>query len=89
LCVEFANSWLGGMMPQDSDRHKEALVGPQVTATEANLRLGYLFSRARFAGERTVITHRGRPIAAIVPIADLDRLTGGETSPDDGASRAA
>jgi prevent-host-death family protein len=30
--------------------------------------------RARYAGERTIITIRGRPAAAIVSLADLDRL---------------
>ena len=31
-------------------------------------------SRARWRGERTVITVRGKPAAALVPLADLEQL---------------
>lgn len=58
----------------DSDRKDTTDSLPRVSATEANLRLGYLISRATYAGERTVIVRRGEPVAALVPIADLERL---------------
>ena len=41
---------------------------------EAREHLADLVNRAAYAGERPVLTRRGRPIAAIVPIADLHRL---------------
>jgi len=31
-------------------------------------------SRVRFGNERIVLTRRGKPVAALVPIADLQRL---------------
>lgn len=34
-----------------------------------------LVNRAAYAGERILITCNGRPKAAIVPMADLERLT--------------
>ena len=46
------------------------------TATIDDLRRSYgdLLRRVQPGGERIIITRRGRPIAALVPTADLDRL---------------
>ena len=35
-----------------------------------------LVSRAAYVGERFLITRNGKPIAALVPASDLDRLNG-------------
>lgn len=37
-------------------------------------RLGETLGRVRFAGERLVLTTHGTPIAAVVPLDDLERL---------------
>ena len=46
----------------------------QMTTNEARANLGEVLSKARFAGERTIITSRGRAAAAVVSIEDLQRL---------------
>ena len=48
------------------------------TATIDDLRRAYgdLLRRVEPGGERIVITRRGRPIAALIPLSDLDRLEG-------------
>jgi prevent-host-death family protein len=44
-----------------------------MSITEARRRLGQLLDRAE-RGERILITRRGKPIAAIVPISDFELL---------------
>lgn len=45
----------------------------------ARERLADLVNRAAYGGEAILLTRRGRPVAAIVPVEVLDRL-GGEAS---------
>lgn len=45
-----------------------------VTAVEARDLFGDLLSKARLMNARTVITKNGKPVAAIVPIRDYERL---------------
>ena len=45
-----------------------------VTIERARVELSGVVSRAQYAGERVVVTRRGKPAAAIVPIEDLELL---------------
>ena len=45
-----------------------------IPSNDANARFGELMQRAQHGGERFLVTRHGRPAAAIVPIADLERL---------------
>jgi prevent-host-death family protein len=45
-----------------------------VPVTQARAEFAELINRAAYAQERTVITRHGRPIAALVSAADLDRV---------------
>lgn len=47
----------------------------EVTMVRARDVLGDLVNRARLVGTRTVLSRNGKRVAAIVPIADFDRLT--------------
>jgi prevent-host-death family protein len=49
-------------------------MAPLVTTEKARATFAELLGRARFAGARTVVTSRGRPVAAVVSLADLQRL---------------
>lgn len=49
---------------------------PQFTADEARDDMREVLNRAEFAGERVVITRHGKPAAAVVSIADLEKLEG-------------
>jgi prevent-host-death family protein len=46
----------------------------QVTSTEARKNLSDLIGSAAYASERTVITRKGKPMAAIVSIEDLEAM---------------
>ena len=46
----------------------------EVSTTDLRCRIGETVSRAEFAGQRTVIRRRGKPVAAIVPFEDLETL---------------
>ena len=46
----------------------------EVSTTDLRCRIGETVSRAEFAGQRTVIRRRGKPVAAIVPFEDLEAL---------------
>jgi prevent-host-death family protein len=50
---------------------------PSYDAGAARVAFAEVLSRAQYAGERVVVLRRGRPVAAVVPIADLNRLIGG------------
>ena len=47
---------------------------PSVSTTELRCVIGPTVSRAQFARERTVITRKGKPVAAIVPFEDFQML---------------
>jgi prevent-host-death family protein len=49
-------------------------VAERVSATDARDRLTELMNRARFAGERFVITRNDEPLALIIGAQELDRL---------------
>lgn len=47
----------------------------EVPSEDARRDFGELLSRVGFGGERIVITRHGKPVAALVSIADHERLT--------------
>lgn len=47
----------------------------EMTIVRARDVLGEVVDEALYAGKRTIITRRGRPSAAVVSMADYDRLT--------------
>jgi prevent-host-death family protein len=49
-------------------------VGTVLTVIEARRRLSDLVKRAAYGGEHVLIGVRGKPEAALVPLADLERL---------------
>ena len=52
--------------------------------TQARAEFADLVNRVVYGGERVVVTRHGKPIVALVPAADLDRLA----AADDDAARA-
>lgn len=48
----------------------------KIRATEAKAHLSALMARAGYGGERFVIERRGKPLAALVGVGDLERLEG-------------
>jgi prevent-host-death family protein len=60
-----------------------------VTIERARVELSDVVSRVQFAGERVVVTRRGKPAAAIVPLADLELLQRLEDELDADAVREA
>jgi prevent-host-death family protein len=50
------------------------VVAEKVRATVAKAQLSALMARAGYAGERFIIERRGRPLAALVSVEDLERL---------------
>jgi prevent-host-death family protein len=61
-------------------------VAVTISIAKAREQLAELVNRAAYGGERPVLTRRGRPVAAIVPIADLERLErSSENRPDHAA----
>ena len=51
-------------------------VAKKVRVTEAKAQLSALMARAGYGGERFLIERRGRPLAALVGVEDLERLEG-------------
>ncbi len=49
----------------------------KVRVGEAKAKLSELMARAGYGGERFLIERRGRPLAALVGVEDLERLEGG------------
>jgi prevent-host-death family protein len=45
-----------------------------LTASAARTRFAELVNRAEYAGERTIVHRRKKPVAALVPIEDLELL---------------
>ncbi len=48
----------------------------KVRVTEAKAHLSALMARAGYGGERFLIERRGKPLAALVGVEDLERLEG-------------
>jgi prevent-host-death family protein len=46
----------------------------EVPVTQARADLAELVSRVGYTGERILLTRHGKPLAALVPVADLERL---------------
>jgi prevent-host-death family protein len=46
----------------------------EIPATQARAEFADLVNRVVYGGERIVVTRHGKPIAALVPAADLERL---------------
>ncbi len=46
----------------------------QVSTTQLRCAIGQTVSRAEFGKQRTIIQRRGKPVAAIVPIEDVEML---------------
>lgn len=47
---------------------------PKISTSEARQRFSEILSRAEFAGERTILHRRKKPVAAVVPIEDLELI---------------
>lgn len=60
-----------------------------VTAAEARDQLAELINRAAYGKERVVVSRRGKPVAAIVPLEDLEELEAAEDAADVEAARQA
>ncbi len=45
-----------------------------LTASAARARFAELVNRAEYAGERTIVHRRKKPVAALVPIEDLELI---------------
>ncbi len=60
-----------------------------VTIERARVELSDVVSRVQYAGERVVVTRRGKPAAAIVPVEDLQLLQQLEDEMDAQAVREA
>jgi prevent-host-death family protein len=67
-------------------RHLE---GEHVSTAEARNRLADLINRAAFGQERIVLTRRGKPVAALVPVEDMEWLEDMENQADLAAAREA
>ena len=52
----------------------------KVRVTEAKAHLSELMARVGYGGERFVIERRGRPLAALVAVEDLERLEKGDST---------
>jgi prevent-host-death family protein len=52
----------------------EADVAEKVRVTEAKAQFSALMARVGYGGERFVIERRGKPLAALVGVEDLERL---------------
>lgn len=48
----------------------------RISSAEAKAKLSEIVGRVAHGGERYVIERRGKPMAAIVPVEDLERLDG-------------
>lgn len=49
-----------------------------ISITQARAELADLVSRVAYAGVRVTLTRNGKPLAALVPLADLERLAAGD-----------
>lgn len=46
----------------------------EISVTQARAELADLVSRVGYSGERILLTRHGRPLAALVPVGDLESL---------------
>jgi prevent-host-death family protein len=53
-------------------------VAYEIAVTQARAEFAELVNRVVYGGERVVLTRHGKPIVALIPAADLDRLEDGE-----------
>jgi prevent-host-death family protein len=60
---------------------------PTVSTSEARKDFADLLNRAAYAHERTEITRKGKPVAAIVPLEDLEAMIALEDAMDVRAAR--
>jgi prevent-host-death family protein len=51
-------------------------VAYEIPVTQARAEFAELLNRVVYGGERVVLTRHGKPLVALVPAADLDRLEG-------------
>ncbi len=61
----------------------------RVSASMARQKFSEIVSRAEFAGERTILHRRKKPVAAVVPIEDLQLIRKLEDEADLKAARRA
>ena len=54
----------------------------QLSTVEARKQFSTIVNQAAFGGERIVVTRRGRPLAAIVPLEDLEAMEALEDAMD-------
>jgi prevent-host-death family protein len=47
---------------------------PRYTTSTARSQLAEIVNRAEYAGERTIVHRRNKPVAAVVPIQDLELI---------------
>ncbi|MGA9042874.1 MAG: type II toxin-antitoxin system Phd/YefM family antitoxin [Terriglobales bacterium] len=62
---------------------------PKLTASSARQNFSEIVNRAAYGGERTIVHRRKKPVAAVVPIADLELLEKLEDELDIRAARKA
>jgi prevent-host-death family protein len=74
---------MGGNAREPSTGHGE------ITTVDARGRLSELLNRAAYGHERVVLTRRGKPVAALVPVEDLELIRAAEDAEDLAAARAA
>jgi prevent-host-death family protein len=72
------------MYEERSEHH-----GGHVTVSEAREGFADLVNRAAYGGERVLVSRRGKPVAAIVPIADVKLIERLEDELDLHAAREA
>ncbi|MEV7005529.1 type II toxin-antitoxin system Phd/YefM family antitoxin [Streptosporangium sp. NPDC051022] len=59
----------------------------EIPVTQARADFAELVNRAAYGGERIVMTRHGKPIVALVPAADLERLESMERQPPETITR--
>lgn len=59
-----------------------------VTTAEAKARFSELVSQVAYGGDQVIIERRGKPLAALVSISDLERLGRTEAPPTGGGALA-
>ena len=55
----------------------------KISAAQAKAKLSELLARVAYGDERYVIERRGKPVAALVSVGDLERLNGEEVESDE------
>lgn len=55
-------------------RYKGAITMAKMSTSTARMKFSELVSKAEFAKERTILVRRNKPVAAIVPIEDIELL---------------